>query len=134
MATLWETSAGVNSLSLEDPWLAAALTDGTVALLNTDNAMRQRPQGRAASQAAATKRLFQLPSGAAGCADLADQWLVAGSGKSVCRSCVLMLATAFVLTLHFGQDRWLVVQPSILIATACLFLQQLHQTRKKYGM
>ena len=46
VATLWETSAGVNFLSLEDPWLAAALTDGTVALLNIEAAMRQRQQGR----------------------------------------------------------------------------------------
>ena len=42
VAVLWETSAGVGSLTLEDPWLAAALSDGTVALLNTEAAMRQR--------------------------------------------------------------------------------------------
>ena len=80
VATLWETSAGVNSLSLEDPWLAAALTDGTVALLNIEAAMRQRQQGRTAAQPPPPKRLFQQPSGAACCADLADQWLAAGSG------------------------------------------------------
>ena len=91
VATQWESSAGVNSLSLEDPWLAAALTDGTVALLNTEAAMRQRQQGRTAAQSASSKRLFQQPSGAACCADLADQWLAAGSGdrpllKLICMS------------------------------------------------
>ena len=82
VATLWETSAGVNSLSLEDPCLSAALTDGTVVLLNTEAAMKQRQHGRTAAQSPMSKRLFQLPTGAALCADLADQWLVAGAGKS----------------------------------------------------
>ncbi|KAL3152980.1 hypothetical protein ABBQ38_012009 [Trebouxia sp. C0009 RCD-2024] len=83
VASLWETSAGVNSLSLEDPWLAAALTDGTVALLNIEAAMRQRQQGRPPAQGPPPKRLFQQPSGAACCADLADQWLAAGSDTGV---------------------------------------------------
>ena len=81
VAALWETSTCVSSLSLEDPWLAAALLDGTVALLNIEAAMRQRPHTRLASQPPVPKRLFQLPAGSALSADLADQWLVAGSGK-----------------------------------------------------
>ncbi|KAL0022798.1 hypothetical protein WJX79_009380 [Trebouxia sp. C0005] len=79
VATLWETSAGVGSLTLEDPWLAAALSDGTVALLNTEVAMRQRRHGRPSSASLPPRRVLQLPGGAAYCADLADQWLVAGS-------------------------------------------------------
>lgn len=79
IATLWETSAGVGSLTLEDPWLAAALSDGTVALLNTEVAMRQRHHGRPSSASLPPRRVFQLPGGAAYCADLADQWLIAGS-------------------------------------------------------
>ena len=82
VAVLWETSAGVGSLTLEDPWLAAALSDGTVALLNTEVAMRQRHHRNSSSASAPPKRLFQLPAGAAYCADLADQWLVAGSGTT----------------------------------------------------
>ena len=82
VAVLWETSAGVGSLTLEDPWLAAALSDGTVALLNTEVAMRQRHHRANSSASAPPKRLFQLPAGAAHCADLADQWLVAGSGSA----------------------------------------------------
>ncbi|KAL0026865.1 hypothetical protein WJX77_007746 [Trebouxia sp. C0004] len=79
IATLWETSAGVGSLTLEDPWLAAALSDGTVALLNTEVAMRQRHHGRPSSASLPPRRVFQLPGGAAYCADLADQMVVAGS-------------------------------------------------------
>ena len=98
VATLWETSAGVNSLSLEDPWLAAALTDGTVALVNIEAAMRQRQQSRTAGQTSSTKRLFQQPTGAAWCADLADQWLAAGSGdylwiKLLCKTASYTLQT-----------------------------------------
>lgn len=70
----------MGSLTLEDPWLAAALSDGSVALLNTEVAMRQRQHGRPSSASLPPRRVFQLPGGAAHCADLADQWLVAGSG------------------------------------------------------
>ena len=70
----------MGSLSLEDPWLSVALSDGTVALLNCEVAMRQRPHGRPMTGLVTPKRLFQLPGGGACCADLADQWLVAGSG------------------------------------------------------
>ncbi len=68
-------------MTLEDPWLAAALSDGRVALLNTEVAMRQRHHGRPSSASLPPRRVFQLPGGAAYCADLADQWLVAGSGQ-----------------------------------------------------
>jgi len=78
-------------LTLEDPWLAAALSDGTVALLNTEVAMRQRHQGRPSSASLPPRRVFQLPGGAAYCADLADQWLVAGSGQYCVQMQVEML-------------------------------------------
>ncbi len=81
----------MGSLILEDPWLAAALSDGTVALLNTEAAMRQRHHGRSLGGSPAPRRLFQLPGGAAYCADLADQWLVAGSGMHLMSMCTCCL-------------------------------------------
>lgn len=102
MASLWETSAGVNSLSLEDPWLAAALADGTVALLNIEAAMRQPPQGgRPTAQSPLPKRLFQQPSGAACCADLADQWLAAGSGDYDCHYDDKMMTNKYIMLTQY---------------------------------
>jgi len=108
VATLWETSAGVGSLTLEDPWLAAALSDGTVALLNTEVAMRQRHHGRPSSASLPPRRVFQLPGGAAYCADLADQWLIAGSGQYCVQVQVEMLNLAHkgVLTMELTFYQW----------------------------
>ncbi len=89
----------MGSLTLEDPWLAAALSDGTVALLNTEVAMRQRHHGRPSSASLPPRRVFQLPGGAAYCADLADQWLIAGSGQCVQ---VKMLSLFGSSTLNLG--------------------------------
>ena len=50
VATLWQTGAGVWGLSHEDPWLGAALSDGTVVLLNAEAAMRQGNNRRAVAQ------------------------------------------------------------------------------------
>lgn len=50
VATLWQTGAGVWGLSHEDPWLGAALNDGTVVLLNAEAAMRQGNNRRAVAQ------------------------------------------------------------------------------------
>lgn len=86
VATLWETASGVRSVSLEDPWLAVALGDGSVAMLQTDAASKHAKHGHSSQQSGAkmTSRLFQMPQGATCCADLSDQWLVAGSGDSPC--------------------------------------------------
>ena len=53
MATLWQTGAGLWGLSHEDPWLGAALNDGTVVLLNAEAAMRQGNNRRAVAQVGA---------------------------------------------------------------------------------
>lgn len=60
---LWQSGAPVHSLAFDDPWLAAALGDGTTLLLNADAAMRKGPpsaaggggtgSGRASREAAA---------------------------------------------------------------------------------
>lgn len=91
----------MGSLTLEDPWLAAALSDGSVALLNTEVAMRQRQHGRPSSASLPPRRVFQLPGGAAHCADLADQWLVAGSGGvavSLSKGLALLLLARHMLS------------------------------------
>lgn len=40
MATLWQQGSPVQSIAFDDPWLAAALDDGSALLLNVDAAMR----------------------------------------------------------------------------------------------
>ena len=50
VATLWQTGAGVWGLSHEDPWLGAALNDGTVVLLNAEVAMRQGNNRKSVAQ------------------------------------------------------------------------------------
>ena len=104
----------MGSLTLEDPWLAAALSDGTVALLNTEVAMRQRHHGRTTSGSSTPRRLFQLPGGAAYCADLADQWLVAGSGG--------FISTALVCSspkdVYRASSQMLIVSNVVYLCTA----------------
>lgn len=95
VATLWETSSGVRSLSLEDPWLAAALGDGSVAMLQTDAASKHAKHAHAVQPGVRShSRLFQMPQGATCCVDLSDQWLVAGSGES--------FSTSAQIRLHYG--------------------------------
>lgn len=81
----------MRSLKLEDPWLATATADGNVALLHTEAASRPSRAGHSGAGPAASRRLFQVPQGAACCVDLLDQLLVAGSGsavaKAVAKSC-----------------------------------------------
>ena len=40
VATLWQQGSPVQSIAFDDPWLAAALDDGSALLLNADAAMR----------------------------------------------------------------------------------------------
>ncbi len=40
VATLWQQGSPVQSIAFDDPWLAAALDDGSALLLNVDAAMR----------------------------------------------------------------------------------------------
>ncbi len=64
VATLWQTGAGVWGLSHEDPWLGAALNDGTVVLLNAEAAMRQgNNRGAVAQVQPAVINISHNPSG-----------------------------------------------------------------------
>lgn len=64
VATLWQTGAGVWGLSHEDPWLGAALNDGTVVLLNAEAAMRQgNNRGAVAQVQPAFINISHNPSG-----------------------------------------------------------------------
>lgn len=92
----------MQSLAFDDPWLAAALDDGSTLLLNVDAAMRMAGGGsgssrreRALATAAAAaggrgggqclpmvaKRQFVGgASGPAFCVDISDQWMACGTG------------------------------------------------------
>ena len=84
--------AGVQSLSFEDPWLASASSDGTVALIDIEAQLRDGPgagsaRGGASRSAAATpsRRQLHTPSGPAYCVDIADQRVVCGSESETVR-------------------------------------------------
>jgi hypothetical protein len=77
----------VQSIAFDDPWLVAALGDGSAVLLNVDSAMRGgRPGVRRCSRNAPgpgqpVRR--QFVGGAACpafCVDIADQWMACGTG------------------------------------------------------
>ena len=102
VATLWSTSSSVRSLKLDDPWLATATADGTVALLHTEAVARQGRAGQSGAGPAASRRLFQVPQGAACCVDLLDQLLVAGSGSAFRRLLQVALGAARCVHLFDG--------------------------------
>lgn len=104
-AVLWEHKAEVRALAFEDPWLTAALADGTLALLDVDAAMRARRSfsQRAQTAAGAAARVFALPSFSPHCVDISGQWLAAGEREcssmallSACLQCKLPWQRLFV--------------------------------------
>ena len=84
-AVLWEHKVEVRALAFEDPWLSAAMSDGTVLLLDVEAAMRARRTASQRGQAAAggaAARTLAAPGYASYCVDIADQWLAAGERKA----------------------------------------------------
>lgn len=122
VATLWETSSSVKSLSFEDPWLAAALADGSVAMLQTDVAAKHAKHGQGLQTATkANSRLFQMPQGGTHCVALSDQWLVAGSGTELC--CAMCTHVTIPCCLRCGVQylvSWLVAMCRRHRLTLCL--------------
>ena len=51
MRVLWQSGAPVQSLAFDDPWLAAALGDGSTLLVNADAALRGACLGAPAASA-----------------------------------------------------------------------------------
>ncbi|EIE19917.1 WD40 repeat-like protein [Coccomyxa subellipsoidea C-169] len=90
VATLWQQGSPVQSIAFDDPWLAAALEDGSALLLNVDAAMRGCRSGARAREAVRpgpAKRQF-VGSGAspAYCVDITDQWMACGSDAATVRA------------------------------------------------
>lgn len=119
VATLWEISSSFKSLSLEDPWLAAALSDGSVAMHHTEMASKHAKHRQGVRLGTkANSRLFQMPQGATCCVDLSDQRLVAGSGKTTpCMACMVILhqvpaALQGCISFHDTRHAYLLRAPS----------------------
>ena len=70
----------MSSLSLEDPWLAAA--HGAVSLIDVDVMMRG---GRGGGGASGSPPVRQLPAPGTQlqCVDIADQWVAAGTKTGI---------------------------------------------------
>lgn len=69
------------SLSFEDPWLAAASSDGAITLLDINAALKAKRAGGRQGQgplAASGARSFTAPGCSPQCVDVAGQWLAAG--------------------------------------------------------
>ena len=84
-ATLWTGNAIVHALSFDDPYLAAALGDGSLVLVNVDAAMRggrgSSPRGGGSgSGVAPPARQFPGTGRPAYCVELRDQWMASGGG------------------------------------------------------
>jgi hypothetical protein len=74
---LWHHNSSVNSLSLDDPWLASSSSDGTVLLVNTEKAARGMTAQRGLGP---NCRLLHSPSNnPAFCVDISDGWVCVGS-------------------------------------------------------
>ncbi|BDA51263.1 probable E3 ubiquitin ligase complex SCF subunit sconB at N-terminal half [Coccomyxa sp. Obi] len=91
VATLWQQGSPVQSIAFDDPWLAAALDDGSALLLNVDAAMRGGRSSLRAREAArpaqAIKRQFVGSAAcSAYCVDIADQWMASGSDAATVRT------------------------------------------------
>lgn len=83
-AALWTGGGIVHALSFDDPYLAAALGDGSLAVINVDAAMRGgrggRPPGAPGGGAAPPARQFPGSGRPAYCVELRDQWMASGGG------------------------------------------------------
>ncbi|CAL8466377.1 g5913 [Coccomyxa elongata] len=91
VATLWQQGSPVQSIAFDDPWLAAALDDGSALLLNVDAAMRSgRSSTRAREAARPTQAIKRQFVGSAACSaycvDIADQWMACGSDAATVRT------------------------------------------------
>ena len=84
-ATLWAGSAIVHALSFDDPYLGAALGDGSLVLVNADAAMRGgrggSPLGSSGGGGAPAARQFPGTGRPAYCVELRDQWMASGGGN-----------------------------------------------------
>jgi len=83
-AALWTGGGIVHALSFDDPYLAAALGDGSLAVVNVDAAMRGGrgggPPGAPGGGAAPPARQFPGSGRPAYCVELRDQWMASGGG------------------------------------------------------
>lgn len=85
---LWAQRAPLRGLSFEDPWLAAATSDGAVLLLDAESALRggrgndSTLHRRIPGRGKAARQRLSGPSGPAFCVDISDNALACGSGPS----------------------------------------------------
>ncbi|KAK9838471.1 hypothetical protein WJX81_001301 [Elliptochloris bilobata] len=88
-ASLWTGGAIVHALSFDDPYLAAALGDGSLALVNVDQAMRggrgSSPRGGGGGGGGPAARQFPGSGRPAYCVELRDQWMASGGESEVVR-------------------------------------------------
>ncbi len=74
----------MHALSFDDPFLAAALGDGSLALVNVDAAMRGgRGSGSRGGGGGGVPAVRQFPGSGrpAYCVELRDQWMACGGGE-----------------------------------------------------
>ena len=90
-AALWTGGGIVHALSFDDPYLGAALGDGSLAVVNVDAAMRGGrgggPPGAPGGGAAPPARQFPGAGRPAYCVELRDQWMASGGGAPPRAAC-----------------------------------------------